>query len=196
MLPSGVAMVIVVSVLPGVPDDSACIVDFSADATRCRREGGGLSDFLRLRQVAQLGWPRDVVEQLLFDHAEHEAFHKDYGAIDLRQVVWCLQAIPVDVLMEVPTGWSERDAIECFAEDWEHWVSVRKYGEHVGVGQMWDVHGTWKRWPLLLDQSLLGQGRRGLQLIEGRTRVGVLRGRRRQGAFVAERHLAWVGSRV
>ena len=32
-----------------------------------------------------------------------------------------------------------------------------------------------------------------LQVVEGRTRVGVLRGRHRQGALVAERHLAWVG---
>ena len=33
------------------------------------------------------------------------------------------------------------------------------------------------------------------QLVEGRTRVGVLRGRHADGLHVADTHLAWVGRR-
>ena len=62
-----------------------------------------------------------------------------------------------------------------------------------GVAQCWETHGTWKRWPILIDRRLLDPPESGLQVVEGRTRVGVLRGRHRQGILVAERHLAWVG---
>lgn len=58
---------------------------------------------------------------------------------------------------------------------------------------MWDVHGTWKRWPILIVRSLVDPDWTGLQVVEGRTRVGVLRGRSRLGLHIAERHLARVG---
>lgn len=70
---------------------------------------------------------------------------------------------------------------------------MRNRGIHIGVAQCWETHGTWKRWPILIDRRLLDPPESGLQVVEGRTRVGVLRGRHRQGTLVAERHLAWVG---
>lgn len=93
----------------------------------------------------------------------------------------------------LPTGASEPDSIERFARDPDHWVSVHKYGQHRGVAEMWDNHGTWKRWPVFIDRRVVDPTATGLQVIEGRTRVGVLRGRSRLGLTVAQRHLAWVG---
>ncbi|MFC3480180.1 hypothetical protein ACFOLD_06105 [Kocuria carniphila] len=95
--------------------------------------------------------------------------------------------------MKMQTGPSDRNAIEVVADDPDHWISVRNQGQHLGVGLAWEVHGTWKRWPIVIDQALLHPASSGVQLVEGRTRVGILRGRQRQGKLVANMHLAWVG---
>ena len=66
---------------------------------------------------------------------------------------------------------------------------------HRGIREKWDKEGTWLRPPLLIERALVGEGLAGLQLVEGRTRVGVLRGRYADKLFVADTHLAWVGRR-
>lgn len=173
--------------------ESLFLADFEQEATRCREQGGGLSEYLRLHDVVRLQWPEDVVEQWLYDHAGNQSFKTDYGHVDLTQIDWHVEALSVKVLLDMPTGPSDGDLLEEIAQNPEHWISVRCHGVHLGVAQMWDVHGTWKRWPLVLDRSVLSSSSQGLQLVEGRTRLGVMRGRRRQGKSVAERHLVWVG---
>ncbi|WP_137803150.1 hypothetical protein [Kocuria sp. 2SI] len=170
--------------------------DFAALTQRCRESDYGFAEFLRQEAVLELHWPADVLEQWLYDHADNEAFLQDYGNLELSQMGWQVEAISTETFMAMPTGPSDTGAIEEFARDPEHWIAVRHQGPHLGVRLAWDTHGTWKRWPILLEQSLLTPLATGLQLVEGRTRVGVLRGRRRQGAVVAERHLAWVGRRT
>ena len=80
----------------------------------------------------------------------------------------------------MPTGPSDGDCMEEYADDPDHWVSVRRFGIHRGVREGWETHGTWKRWPLLIDRQLVDPGTSGLQVVEGRTRVCVLRGRQRR----------------
>ncbi|UUU18877.1 hypothetical protein [Streptomyces sp. DSM 40750] len=72
-----------------------------------------------------------------------------------------------------------------------HWVTVRP----PEVGLHWEVHGTWLRPPILIDRRFLDPSDSGLQVLEGRTRGGVLRGRRREQLHVARNHQAWVGPR-
>lgn len=165
-----------------------------AEAKRSAHESGGGLDSFRYTPAAPclVDWPVDVVEQWPYDHAHHEAFVTDYGHIDLSTLRWEVEVVALEELMVMPTGASENDVIEYFAETPEHWVAVRKDGHHRGVREMWDVHGTWKRWPILIDRELVSPGKPGLQIIEGRTRVGVLRGRARRGLNVAQCHLAWV----
>jgi len=55
----------------------------------------------------------------------------------------------------MPSGPSDHDIIDAFASNPDHWVSVRKSGIHVGVAEMWNLHGTCKRWPVLIDQGCL-----------------------------------------
>lgn len=117
----------------------------------------------------------------------------DYGHIDLSALSWNVETIALSDLLLMPTGASEADLIDSFARDPEHWVSVRTTGCHQEVREMWDVHGTWKRWPILIVRSLVDPDGTGLQVVEGRTRVGVLRGRFRLGLHIAEHHVAWVG---
>lgn len=164
-----------------------------ADANLIARDsGGGLNSFRYAPTAACLAdWPIDVVEQWPYDHAHHAAFETDYGHIDLSTLNWEVEVVPLEELMNMPTGASEGDLIESFAKDPQRWA-VRNAGDHRGVREMWDVHGTWKRWPILIDRTLVTPGDEGLQVIEGRTRVGVLRGRARLGLNVAPHHLAWV----
>lgn len=156
-----------------------------------RREVGGLS-FDRFRAdpaLASLQWPDDVLEQFLFDHGDNAAFTFDYGDIDLRGVTWWLETVPAADFSEMPTGASDAGCIENFAENPVHWVKVRP----PEVGRHWEEHGTWRRPPILIDRRLLDPSDSGLQVLEGRTRVGVLRGRLREGLHVASYHRAWVG---
>jgi hypothetical protein len=89
----------------------------------------------------------------------------------------------------MPTGESEAGLIEHFTKNPVHWVAVRA----PEVGRHWEDHGTWLRPPLLIHRGLLAPVSSGLQVLEGRTRVGVLRGRLREQLHVAPEHQAWVG---
>lgn len=170
------------------------LVDLVEAATHARERRGSLASFLDDPRTHGLRhWPKDVIEQWPYDHAGRVEFQADYGHIDLTTIAWAVEAISLEDLLAMPTGASEADLIDYFARDPEHWVALRDKGCHVGVREMWEVHGTWKRWPILLDRSLISPGETGLQVVEGRTRVGVLRGRVQRGLCVADHHLAWVG---
>lgn len=172
------------------------LADFSSLAEQLRERVSGLPEFLRHDLVADLQWPADVVEQWLFDHAGYEPFLVDYGHLDLGGLEWHIEEVPTADLEAIQTGASDAGALELHAANPEHWITVRRGGAHEGVAFMWEMHGTWKRLPLLLDRSLLdAEQSNTLQLIEGRTRVGVLQGRLRTGAHVASSHLAWVARR-
>jgi len=169
------------------------LADLRAVAVSCRENSMRFEGFRQNALVSSPGWPDDVVEQFLYHHADNIGFLRDYGDLDLSKIEWDVEVISVEELTEMPTGASDGDCIEDFAANPDHWVRVRNRGIHIGVAQCWETHGTWKRWPILIDRRLLDPPESGLQVVEGRTRVGVLRGRHRQGTLVAERHLAWVG---
>lgn len=167
--------------------------DLAGLAEETRDSFRGLSGFLIDDRVLALQWPKDVVDQWLYQHADHDGLQRDYGHLDLAGITWTVEVHPTAALMEVSGSPSLGDCIDVFAKDPEHWVNVRSSGIHVGVREMWDTHGTWKRWPVLIDRSLVSSGAEGLQVIEGHTRVGVLSGRGLLGLRVADAHLAWVG---
>jgi hypothetical protein len=169
------------------------LADFTALAEASRESGRGFTAFRTTDRVLGLGWPDDVAEQWLYDHSDKQPFLQDYGDVDLSRIRWDLEALRAADFAAMPTGPSDHDIIDEFAADPDHWISVRNSGVHLGVAQMWQIHGTWKRWPVLIDRGLLEASGAGLQVVEGRTRVGILKGRLKQGAFVAERQLAWVG---
>jgi hypothetical protein len=57
----------------------------------------------------------------------------------------------------------------------------------------WYVLGTWLVPPVLLSRALLVPPTAGLQVVEGRTRLGILRGRLANGLHVASQHEVWIG---
>lgn len=141
--------------------------------------------------ISALGWPREVVRQWLWEHAKHIAFLRDYGTLDLADIAWGLEDLSTGEFMTIETGPSEQHCIEDNASQHEHWVKVRS----PEISQAWEDSGTWQMPPVLIARSLLGFPGKGLQLVEGRTRVGILRGRYRDHLKVAETHKAWVGRR-
>lgn len=80
-------------------------------------------------------------------------------------------------------------AIEEYAELSDYWAE----GKRKDVVEAWKQDGTWLVPPLLISLDLLEPKTEGWQLIEGRTRVGVLRGRVAQGLYVATHHDIWAG---
>lgn len=172
------------------------LADFAQLSRRARESRFGFAEFRNYPEVATLSWPDDVLEQWLYDHGSNDSFRNDYGDLDLRMIRWDVEIIPVSAFLDIPTGPSDADCIDKTALNPDHWIRVRDQGVHIGVSQCWVTHGTWKRWPILLDRRLLIAEGQGLQVVEGRTRVGILRGRYRLGQHVAERHLAWVGRRT
>lgn len=169
------------------------LVDLEGLAEPHRESGAGLDGFRREEVVRALDWPDDVLEQWLYDHAEHGPFVKDYGHVELSHIQWHLETLALVDLVSLPTGESEGDLMEDNARLHAHWVRARA---HLGVLEHWQTAGTWKRPPLLIERRLVRPEAQGLQVLEGRTRVGVLRGRARDGCFVAAEHRAWVGRAI
>jgi len=145
--------------------------------------------FLKEAIISDLGWPENVVKQMLWDHGGTEHFVPDYGHLDLTQVVWSCESVPTMLLQRIPTGASDRGAIEAYERQPVYWAEKKG----AAVVEAWDRDGTWLVPPLLISRDLVQAGAKGWQLIEGRTRVGVLRGRIAQGLHVAIHHDTWVG---
>lgn len=166
--------------------------DIELDSERDIRDEGAFAEFLRRGDVAALGWPDDVVRQWLWDFGDREAFRDDYGSIDLSQVDWTPEGIAAADFDTMPTGSRDGDCIEEYARDHAYWVETKaRYKPEVKIA--WDMQGSWIVPPVLIARSLLDPSLPGLQVVEGRTRVGILRGRRRDGILVAPRQRAWVG---
>lgn len=152
-----------------------------------------LGDYLALPGITQLDWPAEVIEQWLFDHGGNASFLKDYEKLDLGEIRWTQEDVPCEQLRDAVTGQSDQEYLMTAARLHEHWVRVR--GSR--VQEAWRVFGTWLVPPILIARDLLPRDPGiGLQVIEGRTRVGVLQGRLAQGLLVAATHKSWVGRRA
>ncbi|WP_296194692.1 hypothetical protein [uncultured Microbacterium sp.] len=150
---------------------------------------GNLSDYLALPQVADLHWPADVVEQWLFDHAGNAAFIEDYGHLDLAAIEWTRELVPAAQLVDIPTGASDAEFLESVARLHRHYLGLRSQG----IRDAWERRGTWLVPPILLSRQVLGNEERGLQVVEGRMRVGILQGRAAEALNVVSALEAWVG---
>ena len=162
-------------------------------AARPRGNGlDGLSVFLQQPAISTLGWPAEVVRQWLWEHGENGPFLRDYAGVDLSRVCWTLETVPAADLETMPTGPSDGDCIEEYARNHRHYLALRQQYQPEIV-HVWENEGTWHVPPILISRLLLQPPSDGLQVVEGRTRVGLLSGRRRDRLLVAEHHRAWVG---
>ncbi|VXB08791.1 hypothetical protein [Aeromicrobium sp. 9AM] len=81
-------------------------------------------------ETVELRWPDDVLEQWLYDHANNDHLLRDYGSVDLTTITWSVEAVPLEELIDIPTGASDADCIDYYATDPAHWIRVRNLGVH------------------------------------------------------------------
>ncbi|MFE4542316.1 hypothetical protein [Arthrobacter sp. NPDC056727] len=162
------------------------------DPDRHVRSDQEFAAFLTRPEVATLGWPAEVVRQWLWDFGDRNELVNDYGDVPLDRLAWVLEEVPAANFDAMPTGASEAGLIEEFAAQHRHWLIAKSRYKPL-VKADWEEHGTWSVPPVLIDRSLLDPPGDGLQVVEGRTRVAILRGRRRDGLTTADKHRAWVG---
>jgi hypothetical protein len=148
--------------------------------------------FQLVPDIAALNWPAEVLRQWLWDHGMNGSFLRDYASLDLNLITWTLENVPVDHFQIMETGSSDGDCIEEYALDHHYWMELKSRAKP-GVRSAWEEEGTWLVPPIALERRLLEPSNIELQLVEGRTRVGVLRGRYRTGLHVAGAHKTWVG---
>lgn len=166
--------------------------DLALDLERNIRDDAQFQAFRNRPEIEALGWPESPLRQWLWDFGDRDAFVDDYGAIDLSHVVWTPEGIDAAEFDTMPTGSRDAGWIDEAAAHHRHWVKV-KSRSRPEVRTSWEEAGTWIVPPVLIERSLLEPSATGLQVVEGRTRVGILRGRRRDGLLVAPRQRAWVG---
>lgn len=150
--------------------------------------------FSALPEVAELGWPSEVVRQWLYEHLLWGEFLTDYAALDLSTVAWSLQDVHATAFLSMTSGSSD-DYLTEFSKNPDYYRE-RFTVQRPATREAWEQQGTWLVPPLLLDLACLDGAEGVLQVVEGRTRVGILQGRVRDGLYVAGQHAAWVGRRV
>ena len=80
------------------------LADFEALSIAHREShASGLQGFLHAPAVVMLGWPADVVEQWLYDHAGYPPFQRDYGHIVLEGLAWRLETVPTATFLTMKT---------------------------------------------------------------------------------------------
>lgn len=99
---------------------------------------------------------------------------------------WHREVVSVAELDRIPTGPSEQDWLERVAAEHRDWLTRRPQD----IRDAWEELGTWRVPPILISRSLLDPPGAGLQVVEGRMRVGILQGRRAAGLHVSASHEA------
>ncbi len=150
---------------------------------------GNLRDYVALPEISALNWPDEVVEQWPFDHAGNPSFIDDYGHLDLAEVQWAKELVPVSEFVDMPTGLSDADFLSSVASGHRHYLSLRPQE----IRDAWERRGTWLVPPILIARRLIAPKESGLQVVEGRMRVGILQGRIASAFDVAPALEAWVG---
>jgi hypothetical protein len=153
--------------------------------------GESWQGFIECPLVRGLNWPKDVVEQFLFDHGTNPDFLDQYGHLSLETLNWPLEELPATEFARVTWTVDRLGARveECESSPEGH-IGLRLPDQRA----RWSEAGTWVVPPLLIDASLLRPPRSGLHIVEGHTRIGILRGLLAAG--VADRgqtHSVYVG---
>jgi hypothetical protein len=142
--------------------------------SRAGDSGASWQRFTEHPMVRELDWPDDVVWQFLFEHGTEPEFLDQYGHLALDTLSWTLDEVPATEFARV-TWTVDRlggRVEECEREPERH-IELRLPDEQ----GRWSEAGTWITPPLLIDASVLRPPRSGLHIVEGHTRIGILRGR-------------------
>lgn len=139
--------------------------------------------------------PFDVLQQFYSDHGRKDDFQLQYGEIDLKKIAWRKQEVTgVEIITceyyEEFGGWIDSVAsrLDSWSEKEWNCIDVRK-----PVVAQWKNHKTWLTLPIFINPRLI-RGTNGLHLVEGHTRLGVLKGLVKQKILSeSSTHFLWYG---
>lgn len=133
-----------------------------------------------------LGWPEPVIHQLLLEHGQRQHIESQYGHLHLPSLIWTLESHSASHLASASHELT-KTRVQTVAADPEKFIALYESKGHV----IWN--GTWQPKPFFIDQSLLQPDLQGLHLMEGHTRLGLLRGLLDAGSVEPDSmHGCWV----
>ncbi|AVI63295.1 hypothetical protein MOY_00350 [Halomonas sp. GFAJ-1] len=139
--------------------------------------------------------PLKVIEQVYCHHGRKDEFQRQYGELNLSAIAWTSITLPASEIIKATIyegfmRWFrnvESRTLE-FAERGWQCIDKRK-----DVISHWSRYQTWSRPPVFI-QGLTPGVIGGLHLMEGHTRVGLLRGLVKDGVLSPlSRHKVFVG---
>lgn len=149
-------------------------------------------------RALSLPMPRDVLEQICADHGRKDDFQAQYAHLDLRQLTWALESLTAAEIIAASVYERFRGSVETVSLNWvdapdspgADWILRDPRAD---VVRHWVDHRTWLRPPVFVEGFLVGSSVP-LHLMEGHTRLGVLKGLVDRGLLrESSAHEAWVG---
>lgn len=148
----------------------------------------------RLRSL-DLPMPEPVLEQFCSDHGRNGEFQEQYGTLDLLRMTWSFDRKPAHELITATiypdfAPWVtsvERRVQPSHIFEWQS-IDVRPE-----IVAHWRDNRTWMRAPIFIDNRILG-GSAGLRIVEGHTRLGILKALVQQDILSRlSEHDVWIG---
>lgn len=139
--------------------------------------------------------PDDVLTQVYADHGRKDDFQSQYGELDITSLRWEKRAFSAAEI-----------AASCYYNHFSNWMDaveqrVAQFSTHgwacidkrPDVVAYWQAHKTWLRFPVFIAGHLIGVPT-SLRLVEGHTRVGLLRGLIKANVLpTSSPHEIWLG---
>jgi len=169
------------------------VVKFAELVTLPRTQGGLLDRQAVERLLPHV--PDDVLTQVVIDHGTKPEFQRQYADLDFDAIRWELRYFTASKLVTASTyeqfaEWVDTVSRRTHAVRNYDWNSIDVRNE---VVENWRVNHTWLRPPVFLEADLLGRDP-GVHLMEGHTRLGILRGLVAGGIIrPSSLHMAWLG---
>jgi hypothetical protein len=145
--------------------------------------------FLAVCHEAGIWWPDRVIDEFLWSHGKNERFRRQYGHVDLPALVWELQSLTARELLASSFDEDLGGRVLDVAAN-PHWYLA----QYRPPDALWG-DDTWSQPPLLMPAGFLTPPKDGLHLVEGHTRLGVMRGLVELGELSADStHQVYVAS--
>lgn len=140
--------------------------------------------------------PQEVIQQVYSDHGMKSEFQDQYGSLELSNISWekvslTAAEIAICAYNERFSSWfknvEQRPA--AFANQGWTCIDTRR-----AVVDYWQSHKTWRVPPVFLCGAFLLSTHKELRLVEGHTRVALLRGLLSNGVISSDsKHEIWLG---
>jgi hypothetical protein len=156
----------------------------------------GVIDAIELARLLP-NTPQEVREQFYVDHGRNELFQAQYAELEISSLRWSKVGLFASEIAKCSyyerfANWYEsvgQRATQFNTQGWSCIDSRKPVVEH------WKTHKTWQLSPVFLQGDIAGS-LYSLRLVEGHTRVGLLRGLASSGVIESNSiHEVWLGKK-